>query len=261
MNILAPGIYSQHTKKELSAFLAAVDLVLIDLDGCIFPGITGVVMYKKVCYSLLRLGKYSLFGRLLLGSIIISLMKFLQMLHLGLTNKKLILYFTKVIRPVPLSYLEEAVKLIPDRSYAGAKETLEILSKKARVGIISQGLDVVLEEYVRQFHKAKTSFIDFWKGNSLADLLDYQDNPSRRNRFIFNSQDKELLVRKMIEDFQPKKIMVIGHDSGDLGMMAVVKEQRGIVVGFRPIKAAKKMCDIVITGADWTELKQIIQPS
>ncbi len=260
MNILAHGVYSRYTKKKLTALLETVDLVLVDLDDCLFPGITKVVLYKKVCLFLLRSGEYILFGRLLIGAFIITLMKFSQILHLGVTNRELIFYFAKVIRCVPFPYLKEASRLIPDKSYAGARETLGILSKKARLGIISQGLDIVLDEYVKQFRDAKRSFIDFWDGNFLAALSDYQNNSSGKSRFIFSSKDKELFAKKRIEEFQAKKIMAIGRDSDDLGMMAVAKEHNGIIVGFRPTRKVRKICDIVITGKDWTGLKQIIQP-
>ena len=78
---------------------------------------------------------------------------------------------------------------IPDKSYLGAKQTLEILSENSKVGIISQGLDIVLEEYVKQFSNSRRSFIDFWNGNILLNLLDKQKIDGPDSIFIFGSND------------------------------------------------------------------------
>ena len=256
MYCLATGIYSRHTKDELKGFLRKLDLVMVDLDGCIFPGITKVRMYRNICLVLIRSGQYLLLVRLLVGAVIIALMKIGQMLCLGITNRALILRYAKVLRPVPASYLQKAVESIPGKSFPGARETLEILSEKARLGIISQSLDIVLKEYVKQFSNARGSFIDFWDGNILSDLV---KSGSRLKTFIFSGRDKEAPARRRVTEFRAKKMMVIGHNSDDLGMMKVAKEDNGIIVGFNPTSQVKRMCDIVITGENWMGLKQIIR--
>ena len=42
MHCLAPGLYSRYTTGEMKNVLKQVDLVIVDLDECIFPGITKV---------------------------------------------------------------------------------------------------------------------------------------------------------------------------------------------------------------------------
>lgn len=260
MNFVAPGVYSRYSKEELKNIFKGLDLVIADLDECIFPGITEVAVYRNICLNLIRRRKIKnclLLGRLLAHAAAMYLMKFGQMLYLGISNKRLILYFTKSVKSVPQAYLEKATVPIPGRSYAGARETLEILSEKAKVGIISQGLDIVLNEYVKQFKDTSGSIIDFWDGNILAELVDYQNKA--RSNFIFDRHDKETHTRRRIGQFGAQKTMVIGHNRDDLGMIKVVKEHGGIVIGFNPTAEVEKWCDIVVTGKNWLGLKQIVQ--
>ena len=90
MYCLSPQIYSRYTKKELKDFLKELDLVIVDLDECIFPGITKVTLYKNICLPLLcgrQLKGYILLGRLLKSAIIMTLMKFVKILSPKATNR------------------------------------------------------------------------------------------------------------------------------------------------------------------------------
>jgi len=259
---IGAGIYSRYTKEELKDFLKELDLVMVDLDECIFPGITKVTLYKNICLLLIRrrhLKDYILLVRLLTGAVMIALINLVQKLCPGMTNRRLILYFAKVIKSVPVPYLQEAVRSIPSKSYAGARQTLEILSKKAKVGIISQGLDIVLDEYARQFTDTQGSIIDFWDGNTLSSLCNSRKSRVTDNIFIFKPDDKEATARKRIAQFGSRKIMVIGHNTDDLGMMAIAKKHKGIIVGFNPTKNVRELCDIVIRGKNWIDFRQIVQ--
>lgn len=262
MHCLAAGVYSRPTKKELRIFLKELDLVVVDLDECISPRITKVAMYKNICLFLAgsrQLKDWVLLGRLLGGAVIMVLMRWAQKLGVGITNRQLMSCFVKAIRFAPTSYWQRAVESIPGKSYAGVRDTLETLSKKARVGIISQGLDVVLNEYVRQFNSQGKRVINFWEGNILSDLINNRDTSGTGKNFILNSYGKEAPTRKRIAQFKAKRIIVIGHNSDDLAMIKVVKEHKGIVVGFNPTKEIRKLCDLVIIGKNWLGLKQVIQ--
>ncbi|MCK4248265.1 MAG: hypothetical protein KAV18_05160 [Candidatus Omnitrophica bacterium] len=259
MYCLSPGIYSRYTEEELKNLLNDLDLVIIDLDECIFPGITKVRLYRNICLSLLgskQLKGYILLGRLFRGAFVIILMKLVKILCPKATNRQLIYYFAKITGTVPDSYLQKAAELIPDKSYPGAKQTLEILSANSKLGIISQGLDIVLKEYVKQFSNSQRSFIDFWNGNILSDLLDRQNIAKPGSNFIFGSNDKKTITTRRIEQFRPKKILVIGHDADDLGMIEAAREYESIVIGFNPSAKIKKICDIIVTAKDWTGLRQ-----
>ena len=260
MHCIAPGISSRYTKEELKAILKKLDLVITDLDGCIFPGVTKVTMYRDVCLSLFRMKgirNYMLLGQLLMHAAAISLMKFFGIFCSNVSDKKLILYFTRIVKKVPLSYLKKASVSIPGRSCPGAKETLRILSEKAPVGIISQALDIVLDEYVRQFSDGGRNMIRFCDGNILSDLT--LQNGKESKTLMFTGRDKEEHAKKRMLEFGSKKTMVIGHDRNDLFMMKTVREHNGITVGFNPIPEVKKLCDIIVTGKNWIPLQQVLQ--
>ena len=258
--LIAPGIYSSLSKEELRDFFFTADLVITDLDGCIFPGVTKMGVYHRVCLLLLQSGKlknFLLLTKLLLGMTAVLVMKLVQLMHLGITNRQLILLFSNIMKGVPLAYMKQAAKLIPPSSYPGVKESIVLLSRKAKLGIISQGLDLVLKEYTTQFKDNHSSFLDFWDGNKWEDLLNYS-LLSKKGHFIFGSYDKTRAIKRRIKEFAARKIIVIGHNNDDLGMMQVARQYSGLIIGFNPTRSVKNIAQLIIQGKDWREFSLLL---
>lgn len=250
MREIAPCIYSEMEDKELNERLGKMDLVLIDLDDCIYPGTTNVVLFRNLCLLLIcsRRTKdlFYLFRFLRFLPILLS-MKCLQLLGLGVGNTELTLFFSQMIEEVPFSYLQTVAMPIPSNSFPGVGETLNVLSRKAKVGIVSLGLDIVLEEYKIQFKDGERPLIDFYDGNPVIQKISKE------------TIDKSKKVRERIEEFKAEMPLVIGHNLDDLGMMKVSKEYGGLVLGFNPSQEIIKECDIVVKAKDWQPLAKYLQ--
>ncbi len=245
MQEIAAHIYSHWQKEELNERLKKVDLTLVDMDDCIYPGTTNLTLLRNLSLILLQQDRYKIFFRLMTYLPVLLLMKCLQLLDLGVDNCRLILFFSRMVSNIPLSYLQTAVQPIPSNSFPGAKETLTILSRKSKIGLISLGLSIVLEEYKKQFRDGGIPLIDFYDGTQVNRL---------------KSIDKSKRVRGRIEEFKAKMPLVIGHNRDDLGMIKVVKEQGGLVFGFNPSREVAKQCDIIVRAKDWRPLAGYLQP-
>ena len=239
---IAPNIYSEREGKELSKYLERVDLVLIDLDDCLYPGTTNITLFKNLCLLLARKRMAKDLARLSRSLPVLFLMKGGQLLKAGVTNPELTLYFSRMVSRVPFLYLQAAAKPIPSCSFPGVEETLKVLSRKARIGLISLGLDVVLEEYKAQF-----PLIDFFDCNPVAQGVSEK------------TIDKAEKARERIEEFKAEMPLVIGHNSDDLGMIKMAREHSGLVLGFNPSQEVLKECDIVVKARDWQPLAKYLQ--
>ncbi len=242
---IAPHIYSNWQREELNERLKKVDLALVDVDDCIYPGTTNLALLRNLFLILLHRGRYKIFFRLMRCLPILLLMKCLQLLNFGVDNCRLILFFSRMVSNIPLSYLQTAVQPIPSNSFPGAKETLTILSRKSKTGLISLGPEVILEEYKRQFRDGGIPLIDFYDGTQVN---------------LLKPIDKSRRARERIEEFKAKMPLVIGHNRDDLGMIKVVKRQGGFVLGFNPSREVAKQCDIIVRAKDWQPLAGYLQP-
>lgn len=239
---IAPNIYSEREGGELSKHLERVDLVLIDLDDCLYSGTTNITLFKNLCLLLARKRMVKDLARLLRSLPVLFLMKDRQLLKAGVTNPELTLYFSRMVSRVPFSCLQTAAKPIPSGSFPGVEETLKALSKKARIGLISLGLDVVLEEYMVQFP-----------------LIDFFDCVPVAQGFPKKTIDKAEKARERIEEFKAEMPLVIGHNSDDLGMIKMAREYGGLALGFNPSGEVIEECDIVVKAGDWQPLAKYLQ--
>jgi hypothetical protein len=235
---IAPHIYSRWEAEKLRRRLREVDLVLIDLDDCMYPGTTNLTLLRNLFVLLLYRRKYKVLFRLIGYLPILFLLKCLQLFGLGVDNCKLILFFCQMVKSIPFFYLQTAAQPIPCHSFAGTKESLAVLSKKSKIGLISLGLDIVLEEYKKQFRDGKP-LIDFYNGTQIKPL-----------KLI----DKSEKTRERIKEFNAQTPLIIGHNKDDLGAMKVGKEKGGLILGFNPSRKVIGQCDIIVKAKDWQPL-------
>lgn len=256
MKEIAPHIYSVYSKEETSKRLREVDLALIDMDGCVYPRTTGLSLFKNCC--LLYFGDRNIKIIFYIISFIAyyPIITFLNLTRL-VGNRKLIYFFFGIFRGIPLSYLQAAAKPIPAKSFPGAKKALSILSKHAKAGFISFGLDVVLDEYKAQFKDKGRQIISFYDSNHYIWRKDGErivSNGIEQEQLMIKASDKADRARKRIKEFGSKTPLVIGHNQGDLGMMKVAKEHGGLSLGFNPSSDVVKHCHIVVKAKDWQPL-------
>ena len=256
MKEIAPNIYSTYSKEEIDKRLREVDLALIDMDGCIYPRTTGLSLFKNCC--LLYFGDRNIKIIFYIISFIAyyPIIMFLHLIRL-IDNHKFIRFVSGTVSGVPFSYLQAAARPIPSKSFPGAKKALSILSKYAKTGFISFGLDIVLNEYKVQFNNEGRQLISFYDSNhfiwrKVGETM--ISNGIRVEQLMIKASDKADRARKRIKEFGAKVPLVIGHSQGDLGMMEVAKEHGGLALGFNPSSKMVKHCHIVVKASDWQPL-------
>lgn len=215
------------------------------MDDCIYPGTTNLALLRNLFLILFRRGEYKTLFKIMGYLPILLGMKCLQLLGLGVDNCRLILFFSRMISNISFCYLQTAVFPISSNSFPGVKETLTIFSRRSKIGLISLGLEIVLEEYKRQFKDGEIPLIDFCDGVQV-----------NRLKVI----DKGEKARERIQEFKAKMPLVIGHNRDDLGMIKMVKEKNGLVLGFNPSREVAKQCDIIVSAKDWQPLAEYLQP-
>lgn len=253
MKEIAPHIYSTYSKEEINKRLREVDLALIDMDNCVYPGTTGLSLFKNCCLLYFRGRDIKIILYTTLFIACYPVMIFFRLVD----NRKLMRFALGIFRGAPLSYLQAAAKPIPAKSFPGAKKAISILSKHAKAGFISFGLDIILDEYKAQFNDNGRQLISFYDSNHFAwRKVDETmiSNGIRIDQLMIKASDKADRARKRIKEFGSKVPLAIGHSQGDLGMMEVAKEHGGLALGFNPSSMVAKHCHIVVKARDWQPL-------
>jgi hypothetical protein len=257
MKEIAPHVYSTYSKEEIDKRLKEVDLVLIDMDSCIYPGTTGLSLFKNYCLLYLRGGNIKIIFYIIF---LIACQPTMILLRL-IDNRKLMRFVSGIVRGAPLSYLQAAARLIPSKSFSGAKETLSILSKHAKAGFISFGLDIVLDEYKVQFKDEGRQLISFYDSNHFIWQKAGEtmiSNGIAIEHLMIKASDKADRTIKRIKEFRAKVPLVIGHSQGDLEMMKIAKEYGGLALGFNPSSKVAKHCHLVVKARDWQPLARYL---
>lgn len=253
MKEIAPHIYSTYSKEEIDKRLREVDLALIDVDGCIYPRTTVLSLFKNCCLLYFDHRNIRIIFYIISFIAYYPIILFLRLIRL-LDNYKLMHFVFGIFRRIPLSYLQAAAKPIPAKSFPGAKKALSILSKHAKTGFISFGLDIVLNEYKAQFRDNGRQLISFYDSNHCTWRKDDKKLVSGQKKLITKASDKAARARERIKEFGAKVPLVIGHSQGELKIMKVAKEHGGLSLGFNPSLRILKHCDIVVKAKDWEPL-------
>jgi phosphoserine phosphatase len=232
--------------KEL---VRGTDLVVIDLDKCLFPGYSqtflGAAIFWRVLMRPLATGDRRYLAPLLGGALYVLGSKLRRP-----SNLQLIDAYERAMKGIPEQYFLEAASSLPAFSRRGAREAIQMLSRRAAVGLISLGIDVVAREFVRQLPG-----LSFYRCNSLHF---HPDHPRRllgyRGDAMCDAQAKLRALRDVCAETRASCPLVIGHDADDVAMATSAQELGGWSLGIRPPRALRRHFDAWTTGADWTPL-------
>ena len=259
---LSEGVYSKYTVEELRTRFKRVDLMIIDLDECLFPGYSqaklGKLIFLDILLRVSNLRHWKFLPQLLSGGIFIIMAKMKRAFGINTSNLKMINRYERTMRNIPKKYFYDLAKHLPAMSYYRAMDTIKELSKKATVGIISLGADVILKEYLSQL-RPYLSFFDsnvllFGKVKDRKIFKGYQTEDLKTN----NSHKREMLEKRLGE-FGSVCPLVIGHNEDDAEMARVAQERKGIGIGFNLSSSVKDTFDVRIMAKDWQPLYSLIR--
>jgi phosphoserine phosphatase len=241
--------YSQ-SEARLAELARRTDLVVVDLDKCLFPGYSqtalGTTILWRVLVSPLSAGDRKYLVRLLSGALYVAASKVRRP-----PNRQLIDAYERAMRGIPEQYFLDGASLLPRFSRRGAREVVRFLSRHAPVGLVSLGIDVVAREFMKQ-----VPGLSFYRCNRLRFRQDQPHRPfvGYEGERMCDGVAKMRVLRALCVMSRARCPLVIGHDVDDVAMAASARELGGWSIGIRPPRALRSWFDARTTGADWTPL-------
>ncbi len=235
---------------RLAELVRRTDLVVVDLDKCLFPGYTqtflGVTILWRVLLRPIRAADRKHLAPLLGGALYVLGSKLRRP-----PSRQLIDAYERAMKGIPEQYFLDGAALLPRFSRRGAGEAVFALSRGASVGLVSLGIDVVAREFMRQLPG-----LSFYRCNTLRFRADHPRRPflSYQEKLMYDGAAKLRVLHELLAENQASCPLVIGHDADDSAMARSSKELGGWSLGIRPPRALRSHFDAWTTGADWTPL-------
>jgi len=261
---LYPGLCSRYDLRELKDRFRLIDFIVVDLDECVFPGFSqtylGILVALRLLTNPERFFDIKFLLSLFKGGIFITLIKIKSVFNIKTSNLELLNKYEQIMKGIPLSYFEWAAQKIPALSFPYCFDTLKVLAKKAPLGIISLGTDIVLAQYEKTLNK-ESKIISFFSSNHLV----FEDYNTRkvfvgydRSRFYWSGIQKEEILRYKMKEFKKNFPLIIGHNIDDIPMVQLAKQKNGLGIGFNPSLKDFKFFDIVVRKRSWAPLNRLI---
>jgi hypothetical protein len=249
---LLEGAYCRYPYSELLRRFRDTDLVVIDLDGCIFPGFSqtflGRLIFFQIVFSPFSRRDTRFLPQLLLGSLFILRTRIKKGLGKKTNNLVMMQRYQDAMRGIPYKYLETLTSRVPGKSYSRSLDTINMLSNKAPVGIISFSLDIILRAYQPHaniaFFDANTTKFAASDGNYV--FLGYESTALKTN-----SLDKARVMERYLKAYKAECPMVIGHNEDDTHMVRLVQNMQGISLGYNPSPDLIDLFDVNVKANNW----------
>ena len=259
LQTIGPDILAWQPVGELRETFARTDIIAIDLDECIFPGYSQTELGARIAWRLLRrpktLGERRFLPRLVRGGAFFALREMKRFFGFHTPTTRLVTQYERTLRGVPERYLREEATKLPRRSFTFAAETVALLASHAPTGIISLGLDVVMEAYMRQFRSDEGPSLSYFDANVVA------FRPGKNGEHVFGGYDWSRLMadgadkcralRRRMAEFGATVPTTVGHSDDDVDLARLTRELGGLAIGFCPPRRLWDAFDAIVTGRDW----------
>jgi hypothetical protein len=263
---LSKMIYARYPFEELQKRFNQIDLIVIDFDECVFPHFSqttlGKLIFWEILFNPLEWVDLKFLPSLLFGGFFICLSRIRHRLSGIVDNLEMMKGYEETMMGIPLLYFKKAAVRIPPRSYFYSKVAIEELSKQAKIGIISFGVDIIMEEYMKQLNGGGKCCVSFYNCN----ILRFERKGARevfvgyrRDELKTNKIHKGELLERRIKQFNAKTPLVIGHNEDDTEMVKIAQVMNGIGIGFNPLPEVEHAFDIKVFGKDWEYLCQLVK--
>ena len=258
-NCASENLWVRSDERDIHEKLSCVDLVVSDLDECMYPFITqavaAVLIFKRVAASPLNKTHLSLLSHIAPRLIKMSFIKSFQMLSGRANNSLLIREYENYARGIPGEYFAEETRKILHYIRGGVVETLlHFKGRNIPVGIVSLGFDLIVSEIYKFLNTKHGLKIDFYDCSAVE-----VDDLKRFKRFepfkrLLTPEDKGQILKARVAEYSSKCPLVIGHDQDDAKMMQLCGETGGVRIGINPKESIATELDIVVTCKDWQPL-------
>jgi hypothetical protein len=263
---LLAGISSRYPGDELLARLLEVDLVASDIDECLFPGFSQSYLGHQIFFDIVTrpetVTDVRFVPQLVHGGAFIRKVSLLRRVGRPPGNAALMRRYEHSMWLIPRAYFLKGAQRIPGRSFPGVAETLALLGRRVPVGLISFGIQLIADEYMRQLNDAgPRPFVVFAEANPVTFV------PGSDGRLAFAGYDpsprteprhkREILEQRLLAH-RASRPLVIGNGRDECEMAALAARRGGLSFGFQPEPQDARCFDVVIRTRDWVPLADLL---
>jgi hypothetical protein len=260
---IAGPVWIRGSRDDLAARLRAVDLVASDVDECMLPFIgqakAGLYVLRRVAGSANTPRELRLATRM--GSRAGALLA--QKMYHKITgwgqNSRLIMQFEDFVKGAPLKYFASSARKLVHQGLPGVPETVRIFNERhVPFGMISLGVDLVIEPYRRHLERRHGAHIEF---TDCTRTLENNGTFAGYNpdSTLSMPEHKATRVRERVGEFSASHPLIIGHDRDDMGMFRAARELGGLAMGFNPVPDSYPLLDIAIFADNWHAVADFLQ--
>ncbi len=245
------------TRDRIEEKLQKVDLVCADLDECLFPFFTQVIVAGEILFESLfkrHQRKYLpqlCFGALTIGGFIILTFGNIKRLR----NEFLMKHFERTMRGIPLDLIRKHSQYIHTFFYSESLQFLKWFAERgAHISILSLSIQPILDILME-----KLSFINDGIGNNI--VFDKVKGTFRayNKPIMVSGEDKLLCFKDLINKYNAKCPLVVGHSLDEMPLVEYASSMNGISVGINPKKKLKDKFDIVLNSVSWEPLVSLVK--
>jgi phosphoserine phosphatase len=244
-------------KEKVLEKLRRADVVCTDLDECLFPFFTQVLVAGEILVeSLFKRNKWKYIPQLVGGALLIICLLIVTFGNIRrLSNGFLMRRFARSMRGIPLELIRKHSRYIHTFFYTESLHFLQLLAQKnIPIIILSLSIQPILEEL-----KSNIGFITHVIGNRISEdssgtlFSDYQQPVMK------NGSDKLQRFLDYARETGFHRPLIIGHSDDEIPLVRYSRSCGGLSIGINPKKHLAHEFDIVLTSVNWSPLTGLIR--
>ncbi len=246
----------------------ACDICCVDLDQCVFPTFTQIVLGTMVVgKALITPGLWPRLGSLLSGGTYIAGARLRKMRGDRPSNDEMMARFSSVMAGMPIDVIESLARILPSMSFPGWRDAMALISARMPTGLLSFSIEPIIEAYRRT---------NGWRGQRIFDLA--SGTPVDVGQTVrgpvlvachqpeedLTGQAKLRTLRQWMSDCRAATPLVIGHGPDETPMAEFARQRGGLSIGFRPFDDWADHFDITVDALTWrpvTRLLRLLEPA
>lgn len=253
---------------EAQRRFATCNICCVDLDQCLFPTFTQVVL------GAMAMGRTAVsprlwprLGQLVSGGSYIARARVHSLLGNRPSNDELMKRFSTVMAGMPVDLIESLAKLLPRISFPGWRDAMALIAKRMPTGMLSFSIQPIIDAY------RKTNC---WRGRQIFDLasgtpVEVAGGENGTVLLGCSSDQTNLDGRTKLDTLQrwmaernASVPLVIGHGPDEAPMADFARQVGGLSIGFRPKRQWADHFDVIIDAVTWrpvTRLLRLLEPA
>ena len=234
-----------------------VDLVCADLDECLFPFFTQVIVAGEILFeSLFKKHQRKYLPRLCGGAFIIVGLIIVTLGNMKrLRNEMLMKHFERTMKGIPLELIRKHSEYIHTFFYAESLHFLEGLAERhARITILSLSIQPILDVL-----KKNLPFINDGIGNNIITDTGTGTFQCYSQPLMTGGNEKLTYLKGLVKKYNARCPLVIGHSLDEIPLVEYARSLNGVSIGINPKKNLQDTFDLVLHSVSWEPLVTLVR--